>query len=139
MRKCLHSAIFKGKSIHCVYGFYGVFSQLQPNCNHKGKATLISVDSNGLRYLLAGRIWTRFGAEIHAAESCQSGARFVGGRYFDDSQLSIPSRQLSLFISKTRFHALRIFLNILPLLYLALMTLVMKDTQYNLPHVPHPF
>ena len=78
-------------------------------------------------------------AQKHAAESRQSGARFVGRRYFEDSQLSTPSRQLSLYLCATRFHALRIFLNILPLLFLALMTLVMKDTEYNLPHVPHPF
>jgi hypothetical protein len=116
-----------------------------PIAPETGKATLTSVDSNGLRYLLAGRTGTplgtavRFGADDRAAESRQSGACFVGRRCFEDSQLSTPYRQLPLYLCTTRFHALRIFVSILPLLYRALMTLVMKDTQYNLLHVPHPF
>ena len=129
--------------------FHSVIPRLRPICNRvavgRGMANLISVDSNGLRCrLLAGRglalgTAVRLGAENHAGESHQSGSRFVGRHDFEESQLSTPSRRLSLYLCTTRFHALRIFRNILPLLYLALVTVVMKDTQYNVPHVPHPF
>jgi hypothetical protein len=71
-------------------------------------------------------------------ESHLSSARFVGLRYFKSSQLSKPSRQLSLYFYTTRLHGQRIFLKIFPLLYLHWMTIFMEDTQYNHPHDPRP-